>query len=112
MTLSHHRGGAEPHPAALTDAVEDFLDELGWADAHVAGNSLGGWVALELAKAGRTRSVCALSPAGWWNRRERAWANHSLANGRRSARRLPVERVAGGRKASSTAWSRKATSPS
>nr|WP_238589302.1 alpha/beta hydrolase [Pseudonocardia sp. HH130629-09] len=33
---------------------------------HVVGNSLGGWVALELARRGRARSVVALSPAGTW----------------------------------------------
>ncbi len=33
---------------------------------HVAGNSLGGWVALELAAAGHARSVTAIAPAGLW----------------------------------------------
>jgi pimeloyl-ACP methyl ester carboxylesterase len=81
-------GGAEPHPAALAGAVAAFLDELGWDAPHVAGNSLGGWVALELAKRGRTRSVCALSPAGFWSRRERAFATLSLRNGRAASGRL------------------------
>ncbi len=54
-------------PAALASAVEDLLEDLGLAaGAHVAGNSLGGWVALELAAAGRARSVTALAPAGLW----------------------------------------------
>ena len=35
---------------------------------HAAGNSLGAWVALELAKAGAAASVCAISPAGLWRR--------------------------------------------
>ena len=39
----------EPGPAALAAAVAGLLDELGVTDPHVAGNSLGGWVALELA---------------------------------------------------------------
>jgi pimeloyl-ACP methyl ester carboxylesterase len=77
-------GGREPHPVALAAAVAAFLDELGLADAHIAGNSLGGWVALELAKLGRARSVCALSPAGFWNRAERTYATLSL---RTAARR-------------------------
>jgi pimeloyl-ACP methyl ester carboxylesterase len=42
------------------------LDEAGIDTAHVVGNSLGGWVALELARRGRARSVLALSPAGAW----------------------------------------------
>lgn len=52
--------------SALTDALESQLDEAGIDTAHVAGNSLGGWVALELARRGRARSVVALSPAGGW----------------------------------------------
>jgi pimeloyl-ACP methyl ester carboxylesterase len=31
---------------------------------HLAGNSLGGWIALELARRGRAGSVAALGPAG------------------------------------------------
>jgi pimeloyl-ACP methyl ester carboxylesterase len=70
-----HRGGPEPtsRPAtidALVDAAEGQLDELGIRQAHLAGNSLGGWMALELARRGRARSVCALSPAGFW---DEAW---------------------------------------
>src|SRR5450631_3167444 len=38
-----------PTPAALAAAVAGLLDELGVRRAHVAGNSLGGWVGLELA---------------------------------------------------------------
>ena len=45
-----------------------FLDGLGVGEVHVAGNSLGGWVALELAKAGRALSVTGLSAAGLWSR--------------------------------------------
>ena len=42
------------------------MDAAGMATAHVAGNSLGGWLAFELARRGRARSVCAISPAGGW----------------------------------------------
>ncbi len=80
--------GDEPHPQALTRAVAAFLDELGWDRAHVAGNSLGGWIALELSKLGRTRSACALSPAGFWNRWERTFATASLANAQKTVQRL------------------------
>jgi pimeloyl-ACP methyl ester carboxylesterase len=48
--------------------VGSFLDRLGIERVHVAGNSLGGWVALELAKAGRALSVAGLSTAGLWKR--------------------------------------------
>ena len=44
------------------------LAELGLDRPHVAGNSLGGWVALELALLARARSVTAIAPAGLWPR--------------------------------------------
>ena len=68
----------EPSALELTDAVADFLDAIGWDRPHVAGNSLGGWIGLELAKRGRARSVAAISPAGFGNRRERAFTVESL----------------------------------
>jgi pimeloyl-ACP methyl ester carboxylesterase len=77
-----------PDPEALTDAVEAFMDAIGWQTAHVAGHSLGGWMALALARRGRTRSVYALAPAGFWNRRERAWTVALLHSVRRSGRAL------------------------
>ena len=39
----------EPHPAALAAAVDGLLEDLGIDAPHLVGNSLGGWVALELA---------------------------------------------------------------
>jgi pimeloyl-ACP methyl ester carboxylesterase len=58
--------GTPPTPRALAAAVAGFLDDQGVERAHVAGNSLGGWVALELAKQGRALSVTGLSAAGFW----------------------------------------------
>jgi pimeloyl-ACP methyl ester carboxylesterase len=58
--------GTEPHPAYLAGAVASTLDELGIDRPHVAGNSLGGWVALELAHLRPVASVTLLSPAGLW----------------------------------------------
>jgi pimeloyl-ACP methyl ester carboxylesterase len=53
-------------PKSYVDSVEAAMDEAGMATAHLVGNSLGGWVAMELAARGRARSVVALSPAGGW----------------------------------------------
>lgn len=72
-TLAGHDGGpAFPSDlpmsfASLGDLLESHLDELGVDTAHVVGNSLGGALALELAKRGRARSVVALAPAGGWS---------------------------------------------
>jgi pimeloyl-ACP methyl ester carboxylesterase len=71
-TLAGHDGGrayplASPMTfAGSTDALEGDLDELGVDSAHIVGNSMGGALALELAKRGRARSVVALAPAGGW----------------------------------------------
>jgi pimeloyl-ACP methyl ester carboxylesterase len=69
-TLPGHAGGP-PLPRALTesvlaDAVEHAMDVAGFETAHIAANSLGGFVALQLAERGRARSVVAFAPAGGW----------------------------------------------
>lgn len=61
-------GGMRPSAANLAAAIADLLAGLGVERPHVAGNSLGGWVALELAKRDAAGSVCAISPAGLWRR--------------------------------------------
>jgi pimeloyl-ACP methyl ester carboxylesterase len=66
------RDGA-PTVAALADAVEEELDGLGVDRPHLAGNSLGGWIALELARRGRARTVVALAPSGLELPPERAY---------------------------------------
>ncbi len=89
--------GASPPPPpgtpagvpALTSLVAEFLaDELGLDRPHVAGNSLGGWVALELAKQDRVRSATALSPAGFHSDAEARFQRVSLWTAVRAARLL------------------------
>jgi len=55
-------------PLSLAKLIVEQLDELGIQQAHFAGNSLGGWIALEIASAfpERTLSVTGLAPAGLW----------------------------------------------
>lgn len=53
-------------PQILAAAVAEFMAEQGLESAHLAGNSLGGWVSLELAADGLARSVTGLCPAGLW----------------------------------------------
>src|SRR5262249_53085113 len=78
----------EPAVEAMLGAVTALLDHLGLERPHVAGNSLGGRLALEAAAAGRGRSATALSPAGFWR-------NEREASGARAT--FKVMGVAGGR---------------
>jgi len=71
-TLPGHYGG-EPFAAgtrisvaASLDMIERQLDAHGIGQAHFAGSSLGGWLALELAGRGRALSVVGVCPAGCW----------------------------------------------
>lgn len=64
--------GVEAAMPAVVDGVERAMDAAGFETAHLCGNSLGGWVALDLARRGRARSVVCLSPAGGWEGGSRA----------------------------------------
>jgi len=65
--------GVDSTPEALADAVEHEMLGAGFDTAHISGNSLGGWVGLELARRGRARTVTAISPAGLQHAREKDW---------------------------------------
>ncbi|MDQ0579567.1 alpha/beta fold hydrolase [Streptomyces rishiriensis] len=74
-----------------------FCEALELDRPHVAGNSLGGLLALELGREKLVRSVTALSPAGFWSRAERRYAFGVLLTMRHISRRMPlplVERMA------------------
>jgi pimeloyl-ACP methyl ester carboxylesterase len=58
--------GVEPTAANLAAALHAACEERGIERPHVAGNSLGGWVGLEMGRAGWAASVTAISPAGLW----------------------------------------------
>ena len=71
-TYDGHRGGRSPADpkqitvADLVDGVARDLDDAGITHAHLVGNSLGGWIALQLATRGYAASVTCLAPAGGW----------------------------------------------
>jgi pimeloyl-ACP methyl ester carboxylesterase len=65
--------GAAPTPTRLADAVELELDRLGLDAPALVGNSLGGWVALELARRGRAARAVVISPSGLESPPERAF---------------------------------------
>jgi pimeloyl-ACP methyl ester carboxylesterase len=76
-TLPGHGGGvpldspAAPSVETLADGIEAELDSLGVRQVHIAGNSLGGWLGIELARRGRARSLVLFSPAGAWRSQRR-----------------------------------------
>jgi pimeloyl-ACP methyl ester carboxylesterase len=70
-TMPGHNGGAKGpfflDSGSLADDVERRMDLLGWDTAHIVGNSLGGWVAFELERRGRARTLTGIAPAGGWS---------------------------------------------
>ncbi len=85
--------GLPSNPIGYAEILAGVLDELGHRSVDVAGNSVGGWTALELAKLDRARSVVAISPAGLWPDRNPRSAKMKLRGqyrlGRRFARLTP-----------------------
>src|SRR5437763_4524302 len=69
-TLPGHAGGpplpSERTARLLAHGVEQAMDDAGFGTAHLVGNSLGGYVALQLAARGRARTVVAVAPHGGW----------------------------------------------
>jgi pimeloyl-ACP methyl ester carboxylesterase len=79
-------GPGEVPPAVLAQSVADLLDTLGVRAPHVVGNSLGGWVALELASRRPVASLTLLSPAGLWRQNTPLYDRISLRASRWLAR--------------------------
>ncbi|MFD9378955.1 alpha/beta fold hydrolase [Streptomyces sp. NPDC059999] len=89
-------GASDPLPAGVpydlatvAPALGSLCAALGVERPHVAGNSLGGLLALEMARTHLVRSVTALSPAGFWSQAERRYAFAALRSMRVGARALP-----------------------
>lgn len=81
--------GVPPTTVNLVRELERVLRGLGIdGPVDIAGNSLGGWMALEAARLGLARSVVAISPAGLW-RQPPARAKHVFFGMRRVARTAP-----------------------
>jgi pimeloyl-ACP methyl ester carboxylesterase len=80
--------GLPSNPIGYARILADVLDDLGHRAVHVAGNSAGGWTALELAKLGRARSVVAIAPAGLWRHRNSRSAKMKLRGQYRMGRRF------------------------
>ncbi|MFF7300674.1 alpha/beta fold hydrolase [Streptomyces sp. NPDC008265] len=93
-------GASDPLPRGIPYSLDSVAPALGALCAalgverpHVAGNSLGGLLALEMGRRNLARSVTALSPAGFWTEAERRYAFAALLAMRAGARALPVPAV-------------------
>ena len=78
------RRGVAPTAVNLAAAMHEACLQLGVERPHVAGNSLGAWVGLEMGRSGWASSVTGISPAGLWRApigpartRKRDWARSS-----------------------------------
>ncbi|MFJ6783716.1 alpha/beta fold hydrolase [Streptomyces yangpuensis] len=93
-------GASQPLPQGLpysldtvAPALGALCTALGVERPHVAGNSLGGLLALEMGRSNLVRSVTALSPAGFWTEGERRYAFAALLAMRAGAKALPLSAV-------------------
>ncbi|MEV0931727.1 alpha/beta fold hydrolase [Streptomyces phaeochromogenes] len=77
----------------MNAALSGLCEALDLDRPHVAGNSLGGLLALELGREKLVRSVTALSPAGFWSPVERRYAFGLLQAMRAAARSMPLPMV-------------------
>lgn len=77
LTLAGHAGGpaikGEITDATLADAAEAAIAAAGISHPHLLGNSLGGYVSLQLAARGLAQSVTAFAPAGGWALGDRSY---------------------------------------
>ena len=94
----------EPTAAGFTTRLERWFAEQGLGRPHVAGNSMGGGIALELARRGTVASATAIAPIGFWLPRELAFAQRSLRASRAVVTQLrpavsTLSRTAAGRTA-------------
>jgi pimeloyl-ACP methyl ester carboxylesterase len=80
--------GTPPSVEAQAARVARFFDEVGVTRPHVAGFSMGGGIALQLARLGAVRSATAIAPVGFWTDRERAFCQRSLSGAIAMGRRI------------------------
>lgn len=83
-------GGLAHDLPTMNAALGALCQALEIERPHVAGNSLGGLLALELGREKLVRSVTALSPAGFWSPVERRYAFGVLQAMRQTAIRMPL----------------------
>lgn len=79
--------GASPLPegqdlraTGLAATLAEFCSSIGVENPHVGGNSLGGWVSLEMARLGHASSATGISPAGLWKVRVPRYTKWQVRN--------------------------------
>ena len=81
--------GVLPTVSNLVDGLCESIREMGLSvPVDMAGNSLGGWMALEAATRGIARTVVAISPAGLWRECPPVHVQYVLKGMRFAARHL------------------------
>ncbi|MFI5804907.1 alpha/beta fold hydrolase [Streptomyces sp. NPDC051561] len=86
-------GGVPYDLDSVVPVLGAFCAALGIDRPHVAGNSLGGLLALGMGREKLARSVTALSPAGFWTPAERRYAFGTLRGMRLAAKAMPLPLV-------------------
>jgi len=82
--------GTPPTIAHLVDGLERSMRELGLEEpVDIAGNSLGGGLALEAARRGLARSVVAISPIGLWKEHPAPHVQYVFGGMRRMMANVP-----------------------
>jgi len=90
-------GSTPPLPRGTPPTVHNLVEGLEWSlreigvevPVDIAGNSLGGSMALEAARRGIARKVVAISPAGLWKERDAPHVKYVFGALRFMARHLP-----------------------
>jgi pimeloyl-ACP methyl ester carboxylesterase len=92
IDLPGHGSSPVPNPAdglgveQLAGMIRDLQAELGVTGAAVVGNSLGGGIALELARGGSVGACLAISPIGFWSPGEIRYAKVVLRGSKAAAK--------------------------
>jgi pimeloyl-ACP methyl ester carboxylesterase len=90
-TLPGHVGGLplneRASPLSIASSLADQLRNRGISNAHFVGQSLGGWLAFEMARMGFARSALGICSAGAW--REPAVIEKFMRDGKSAIKLIP-----------------------
>ncbi len=91
-TLPGHVGGVplkkRASPLSIAEALAEQLRERGITQGHFVGQSLGGWMVIEMARCGFARSALGLCSAGAW--RDQGDMDKFMRDGKSALKYLPL----------------------